>query len=212
MWCVPAFAEAYVGEALVDAGSRGRTGSTRGTAGRRQPWPGRRLATVRRGSAFRDAARDAMELAAEGPGGALEAAGGRAAGRRRVQGTDEGRPERGARSVPRRSRPARGRVPGAVRRLELIQAAGAPAERDYVDWVLLGVSALLRDSHGSSGGGTRPAQPRLAGEAGGAASPSSERRAAWPPSRRRAPPSPTTSTSTPAWCSSGRSSLGDVAA
>ena len=91
----------------------------------------------------------------------------------------------------------RRRTAAPIKRLEIrFQRRERRAERDYVDWVLLGVSALLRDSVAAEvGGGIEVLlNPDLAGEPAARASPSSVRPAAWRPSRRRAPPSPTTST------------------
>ena len=60
---------------------------------------------------------------------------------------------------------------GPIKRLEVrFQRRERRAERDYVDWVLLGVSALLRDSVASEVGGGIEVMlnPDLAGESGGA--------------------------------------------
>jgi DNA polymerase-3 subunit delta' len=106
----------------------------------------RRLVVGQDGLAFRDAAGRALELAAAGPSGALDAAdvvlqaatGYKKALKAELERElapflDEGgRPEDAYR--------------GAVRRIETrAQRRERRAERDYVDWVLLGVSALLRD-------------------------------------------------------------------
>jgi DNA polymerase III subunit delta' len=106
----------------------------------------RRLAVTEDGMRFREVARDAIELAAQGPAGGLAAATEvlESAGDYKKQLTGElddelapfmnekGRPEEAYR--------------GAIRRLETRFARRQRrAERDYVDWVLLAVSALLRD-------------------------------------------------------------------
>lgn len=106
----------------------------------------RRLAVNDDGLAFRDAAREALIHAAEGPPGALEAASivlvAAAEYKKNLKGEldaelapfldDRGRPEDAYR--------------GAIKRIETrFQRKERRAERDYVDWVLLAVSALLRD-------------------------------------------------------------------
>ena len=102
---------------------------------------------------------------------------------------------------------------GSIRRIEVrFQRRERRAERDYVDWVLLAVSALLRDAVAAEVGGGLEVllNPDLAGERAASraarASPSCERPVAWRPSRRRAPPSRRTSISTPVSCWNGRSS------
>jgi DNA polymerase-3 subunit delta' len=114
----------------------------------------RRLTASDEGLRFRDAAREAIELAAAGPSGALDAADVvlRAAAEYRKELKDDlarelvpflderGRPEEAYR--------------GAIRRIELrFQRRERRAERDYVDWVLLGISALLRDAVAAGVGG-----------------------------------------------------------
>jgi len=106
----------------------------------------RRLATTPDGLAFREAAVEALEAAAAGPAGALEAANvvvTAAAGYKKGLSTEldaelapfldeRGRPEEAYR--------------GAIRRIEIrFHRRERRAERDYVDWVLLAVSSLLRD-------------------------------------------------------------------
>jgi DNA polymerase-3 subunit delta' len=114
----------------------------------------RRVATSQDGLAFRDTAREALELAGRGPAGALEAADRVLAAAERykkdlaaqqrddlVPFLDErGRPEDAYRAAIRRMEQRHDRQ---LRR----------AERDYVDRVLLGVSALLRDRVAASVGG-----------------------------------------------------------
>jgi DNA polymerase-3 subunit delta' len=106
----------------------------------------RRLAESEDGLRFRDAAREALIHAAEGPPGALEAAdlvlASAAEYRKGLKSEleaelapfldERGRPEDAYR--------------GAIKRIETrFQRKERRAERDYVDWVLLAVSALLRD-------------------------------------------------------------------
>jgi DNA polymerase-3 subunit delta' len=106
----------------------------------------RRLAVTDDGLAFRDAAIGALDQATRGPAGALEAADSvlaAASGYKKAMKAEleqelapfldaKGRPE----DVYR----------GPIRRIEVrFQRRERRAERDYVDWVLLAVSALLRD-------------------------------------------------------------------
>ena len=106
----------------------------------------RRMATGADGLAFRDTAREALELARRGPDGALEAAELVLAAAERYkkelvgQLSDELAPfldERGR---------AEDAYRGAIRRIEERHKRQVRrAERDYVDRVLLALSALLRD-------------------------------------------------------------------
>ncbi len=106
----------------------------------------RRLATNEDGLRFRDAAREAIELAAAGATGALGAAGvvldaagdyksglgSELAGELAPFLDERGRPEESYR--------------GAITRIETrFHRKERRAERDYVDWVLLAVSSILRD-------------------------------------------------------------------
>jgi DNA polymerase-3 subunit delta' len=106
----------------------------------------RRLATDPDGLSFREVARDAVDLAGHGPAGSLEAADRVLAAAERYKKDlaeqlrdelapfldDRGRPEDAYR--------------GAIRRMEERHKRQVRrAERDYVDRVLLAVSALLRD-------------------------------------------------------------------
>ncbi|HSL10758.1 MAG TPA: AAA family ATPase [Actinomycetota bacterium] len=106
----------------------------------------RRLATTADGLAFREAAAEALDRVADGPPGALEAASvvlaAAAAYRKGLSAEldaelapfldEKGRPEEAYR--------------GSIRRIETrFQRRERRAERDYVDWVLLAVSSLLRD-------------------------------------------------------------------
>lgn len=116
----------------------------------------RRLATGADGLSFRDVAVDALAQAARGPSGALAAADTvlAAAGRYRKGLTDEIGREL-APFLDERGRPEEA-YRGAVRRLEERHKRRVTrAERDYVDWVLLAVSALLRDSIVAALGGER---------------------------------------------------------
>lgn len=106
----------------------------------------RRLAVNADGLAFRDAAREALIHAGEGPAGALDAASvvldaaveyrkGLAA-----ELDEELAPFRDERGRPQDA------YRGAIKRIEVrFQRRERRAERDYVDWVLLAVSAMLRD-------------------------------------------------------------------
>lgn len=166
-----ALPEAFVVEELIRGGAddvRARLAArlTGGNLGR-----ARRLAGSEEGLRFRDAAKTAVELAAGGPAGALEAAdvvmlaaADYKKGMKDDLATDlapflddRGRPEEAYR--------------GAIRRIETrFQRRERRAERDYVDWVLLGVSALLRDSVVAEVGGGLEVllNPDLAGEQAGA--------------------------------------------
>ena len=106
----------------------------------------RRLAVTEDGLRFRDAARDAIELAAQGPPGGLDAADvvleAAAEYKKNLKGELD---EELAPFLDEKGRP---RTPTAVRsrRIETrFKRKERRAERDYVDWVLLAVSALLRD-------------------------------------------------------------------
>lgn len=106
----------------------------------------RRLATAEDGLAFREAATRALERAAAGPVGALDAADlvlSAAAGYKKAL---KGELERElAPFLDERGRPEEA-YRGAIRRLEIrAQRRERRAERDAVDWVLLAVSAFLRD-------------------------------------------------------------------
>jgi DNA polymerase-3 subunit delta' len=106
----------------------------------------RRLVTAVDGLAFRDAASSAIALSSQGPTGALEAAevvlAAAGAYKKALKGElddelapfldDRGNPEDAYR--------------GSIRRIEeRFHRKERRAERDFVDWVLLGVSSLLRD-------------------------------------------------------------------
>jgi DNA polymerase-3 subunit delta' len=149
-----ALSEPFVVEALSREGVdpvRARLAArlTGGNLGR-----ARRLATAADGLAFRDAAREAIALAADGPAGALDAAGVvlDAAGAYK-KGLKAELDEEVAPFLDERGRPEEG-YRGAIRRIETrFQRKERRAERDYVDWVLLGVSSLLRDRIATGVGG-----------------------------------------------------------
>jgi DNA polymerase III subunit delta' len=149
-----ALAESFVVDALTGEGiepTRARLAArlTGGNMGR-----ARRLAKDPQGLAFRDAAREAVRLAAAGPAGALaaaeavlEAAKNYKAGLKAELEAElapfldeKGRPEEIYR--------------GAIRRIETRhKRRERRSERDYVDWVLLAVSSLLRDRIAAAVGG-----------------------------------------------------------
>jgi DNA polymerase-3 subunit delta' len=133
--------EQLVREGVSDVGARLAARLTGGNLGR-----ARRMAVSEDGLAFRDAAQRAVRLASEGPAGSLEAASvvleAAAAYRKGLKSEldrelapfldERGRPEEAYRA--------------AIKRIEVrFQRKERRAERDYVDWVLMGVSALLRD-------------------------------------------------------------------
>jgi DNA polymerase-3 subunit delta' len=150
-----ALAESFVVDALTAEGvepTRARLAArlTGGNLGR-----ARRLANDPRGLAFRDAAQEAVRLAAQGPSGALAAADVvleaakdyRAGLKHELEAElapfldERGRPEEAYR--------------GAIRRIETRhKRRERRSERDYVDWVLLAVSSLLRDRIASAVGGS----------------------------------------------------------
>ncbi|MEX1263116.1 MAG: AAA family ATPase [Actinomycetota bacterium] len=151
-----ALSESFVVEALTAEGvepTRARLAArlTGGNLGR-----ARRLATSDDGLAFRDAAIEALDLAARGPTGALAAADAVL-----VSATDYKKAmkseldEERAPFLDEKGRPEE-MYRGAIRRIEIrFKRKERRAERDYVDWVLLGASALLRDRIASSVGAPR---------------------------------------------------------
>lgn len=106
----------------------------------------RRLAVDPDGLGFRDVARRAIEAASSGPAGALRAADlVLAAAERYRKDLGDRLKEEVAPFLDERGRPEEA-YRGAIRRLEERHKRRVRrAERDYVDWVLLAVSALLRD-------------------------------------------------------------------
>ena len=106
----------------------------------------RRLAMDPEGLVFRDVARRALERSAAGPSGALEAAEAvLVAAERYRKGLTESLKDELAPFLDEHGRPEEA-YRGAVRRLEERHKRRVRrAERDYVDWVLLAASSLLRD-------------------------------------------------------------------
>lgn len=106
----------------------------------------RRLAQGPDGLAFRDVGRKALSRAAEGPGGALEAADLLiSAGEKYRKGLGAVLDEEVAPFLDESGNPEDA-FRGVVRRLEARHKRRVRrAERDFVDWVLLAISALLRD-------------------------------------------------------------------
>jgi DNA polymerase III subunit delta' len=106
----------------------------------------RRLAVAEDGLRFREAARDAIELAAQGPPGGLAAADvvlDVAKGYKDLLDEDRERDLAPFRDEKGQDEPA---YRGAIRKItDRYKRKERRAERDYVDWVLLAVSALLRD-------------------------------------------------------------------
>jgi len=139
----------------------------------------RRLAVDADGLAFRDVASRGLERASAGPAGALQAADlVLDAAERYRKDLGERLKEELAPFLDERGRPEEA-YRGAIRRLEERHKRRVRrAERDYVDWVLLAVSALLRDRVVAAvGGGTEllmnpdlpPAAEAVAGSATGLA-------------------------------------------
>jgi DNA polymerase-3 subunit delta' len=130
-----------IGEGVAEVRARLAARLAGGNLGR-----ARRLVVAPDGLAFREAARRALSLAAASPAGALEAAdvvlAAAADYKKSLRGEfdEELAPfldERGRREDAYR---------GAIKRIETrFHRRERRAERDYVDWVLLGAAALLRD-------------------------------------------------------------------
>jgi DNA polymerase-3 subunit delta' len=149
-------AEPFIVEALVAEGADPERAALAARLSGGNLGRARRLAMDPEGLAFRDVARRALERAAAGPAGALEAAEeilrGAEVYRKELAGAlkdelapfldERGRPEEAYR--------------GAIRRLEERHKRRVRrAERDYVDRVLLAASALLRDRVVAAVGGGR---------------------------------------------------------
>jgi DNA polymerase-3 subunit delta' len=141
-----ALSESFVVDRLVREGVpevRARLAArlTGGNLGR-----ARRLATAEDGLAFRDTAAHALDRAASGAVGAIEAAGlvlDAAAGYKKSLKAEHEREL--SPFLDERGRPEE-IYRGSIRRLEVrFQRRERRAERDSVDWVLLAASALLRD-------------------------------------------------------------------
>jgi hypothetical protein len=133
--------EQLVSEGVTEARARLAARLAGGNLGR-----ARRMATGSDGLAFRDAARSALELAIEGPTGALEAAEvvlEAAAGYKKGLKAEleaELAPFLDERGAPEEA------YRGAIRRIEIRHhRRERRAERDFIDRILLGASALLRD-------------------------------------------------------------------
>jgi len=106
----------------------------------------RRLASSSDGLAFREAAGEALRLAGSGPAGAIDAASVVLdAAARYKKGLAAELDAELAPFLDERGRPEEA-YRGAIRRIETrFHRRERRAERDYVDWVLLAVSSLLRD-------------------------------------------------------------------
>ena len=165
--------EPFVVDALVEEGVDRPRASLAARLSSGNLGRARRLATDPEGLAFRDTARDALDRAAKGPAGALDAAGSvlDAAERYKKELTDA-LAEELAPFLDERGRPEEA-YRGAIRRLEERHKRQVRrAERDYVDRVLLGVSALVRDRVAVAVGGGQDVlmNPDLDVEAGDVAS------------------------------------------
>jgi DNA polymerase-3 subunit delta' len=114
----------------------------------------RRLATAPDGMRFREAASRAIDLAAEGPSGALAAADVvMAAAAEYKKGLKAELDQELAPFLDDRGRPEEA-YRGAIKRIEVrFHRRERRAERDYVDWVLLAASSLLRDRIATAVGG-----------------------------------------------------------
>jgi DNA polymerase-3 subunit delta' len=149
-------AESFVAQALTDEGIPAERAALSARLAGGNLGRARRLATGRDGLAFRDVAQEALELVALGPPGALKAAEVvlAAADRYRKDQRQELADEL-APFLDERGRPEEA-FRGVVRRIEeRHKRRERRAERDYVDWVLLAVSSLLRDRALVAQGGRR---------------------------------------------------------
>jgi len=138
--------EGFVVSALTDEGADPERAALAARLAGGNLGRARRLAMQEDGLAFRDVARQALERATAGPAGALEAADLvlAAAERYRKDLTGALKDEL-APFLDERGRPEDA-YRGAIRRLEERHKRRVKrAERDYIDWVLLAVSSLLRD-------------------------------------------------------------------
>jgi DNA polymerase-3 subunit delta' len=113
----------------------------------------RRLAVGERGLAFREAALGALERAARGPAGAIEAADVvLAAAADYKKGLKEELERELAPFVDERGRPEEA-YRASIRRIETrFRRRERRAERDYLDWILLGAGSLLRDRVAAAAG------------------------------------------------------------
>jgi len=141
--------DALVGEGVSEVGAYLAARLAGGNLGR-----ARRLVTGADGLAFREAAVAAIELATQGPPGALEAA--------EIVLVAAGEYRKGLKTelegelepfLDGRGRPEDA-YRGAIRRIEeRFRRKERRAERDFVDWVLLGVSSMMRDRIAAGVGG-----------------------------------------------------------
>jgi DNA polymerase-3 subunit delta' len=146
--------EHFVIEALTGEGVTAERAALAARLGGGNLGRARRMATDADGLAFRDTAREALELSRRGPDGALEAADLVLAAAERYKKVLVGRlSDELAPFLDERGRPEDA-YRGAIRRIEeRHQRQVRRAERDYVDRVLLAVSSLLRDRVVASIGG-----------------------------------------------------------
>ncbi len=138
--------ETFVSEALVAEGVEPERAGLAARLSGGNLGRARRLAVDADGLAFREVAREALEGAGAGPEGALRAADDvLAAAERYKKGLAEGLKDELAPFLDERGRPEEA-YRSSIRRLEERHKRQVRrAERDYVDRVLLAVSALLRD-------------------------------------------------------------------
>ena len=138
--------EPFVVDALVEEGVDRPRASLAARLSSGNLGRARRLATDPEGLAFRDTARDALDRAAKGPAGALDAASSvLEAAERYKKELSAALAEELAPFLDERGRPEEA-YRGAIRRLEERHHRRVRrAERDYVDRVLLAASSLLRD-------------------------------------------------------------------
>ncbi|MEW6058792.1 MAG: hypothetical protein AB1551_01390 [Actinomycetota bacterium] len=147
-------AEGFVAQTLVEEGVAPELAALAARLAGGNLGRARRLATGPDGLSFRDVAARALDLAAEGPSGALEAAGAVLDAAERYRKGLKDQLERDlAPFLDERGRPEEA-YRAAIRRLEERHKRRVKrSERDYVDWVLLAVSAFLRDRIVASVGG-----------------------------------------------------------
>ncbi|MFM8999564.1 MAG: hypothetical protein ACKOKE_05825 [Actinomycetota bacterium] len=138
--------ERFVVEALVGEGAEPTRAALAARLAGGNLGRARRLATRDDALAFRDVAEEALGLALRGPDGAIAAADAILASAAAYKKTLKDRlAEELAPFLDERGRPDDA-YRGAIRRIEERHARRERrAERDHVDWVLLAVSAILRD-------------------------------------------------------------------
>ncbi len=141
-----ALSESFVVDALVSEGVDDTKASLAARLAGGNLGRARRLAASADGLRFREAARDAIELAVQGPPGALAAADRVlevAKDYKDLLDEDKARDLEPFRDDRGKDEPA---YRAAIKRInDRYKRKERRAERDYVDWVLLAVSALLRD-------------------------------------------------------------------